>query len=244
MKTCWRLRPIREKGVLSLILKYRNGMSCRDSQEEAAVSGTLFVDYYDLMQISPNADEETIQHVFRYLAKKWHPDYQHGDPERFKLLVEAHRVLTNVERRAAYDLRYQRFWESKWNLASEASDSKGFINDSEVRDGLMSLYYVQRRSKMNDPGLGEMEVARLMRVPVDLIEFHIWYLKEKGWIQRLENGQFALTALGVDQVEKSRLKLSSDRLLASKNPDPEKDDWDVHPKVIHSFPIQSEDWHL
>lgn len=196
-----------------------------------------FIDYYDLMQISPNADVETIQHVFRHLAKKWHPDYRKGDPEQFKLLVEAHRTLTNTERRAAYDLRYQRFWENKWNLAAEASDGRSIVDDSEVREGLLSLYYVQRRSKMNDPGLGEMEVARLMRIPVHLIEFHIWYLKEKGWIQRLENGQFALTARGVDEVEKNRLRLSSDRLLAAHSSDLEKDEWKTDSEPLRSFPV-------
>jgi len=201
------------------------------------VNASSFIDYYDLMQISPNADVETIQHVFRHLAKKWHPDYRKGDPEQFKLLVEAHRTLTNTERRAAYDLRYQRFWENKWNLAAEASDGRSIVDDSEVREGLLSLYYVQRRSKMNDPGLGEMEVARLMRIPVHLIEFHIWYLKEKGWIQRLENGQFALTARGVDEVEKNRLRLSSDRLLAAHSSDLEKDEWKTDSEPLRSFPV-------
>jgi len=201
------------------------------------VNASSFIDYYDLMQISPNADVETIQHVFRHLAKKWHPDYRNGDPEQFKLLVEAHKTLTNTERRAAYDLRYQRFWENKWNLAAEASDGRSIVDDSEVREGLLSLYYVQRRSKMNDPGLGEMEVARLMRIPVHLIEFHIWYLKEKGWIQRLENGQFALTARGVDEVEKSRLRLNSDRLLTAHTSDLEKDEWDTDSEPLRSFPV-------
>ena len=94
---------------------------------------------------------------------------------------------------------------------------------------------------MNDPGLGEMEVARLMRIPVHLIEFHIWYLKEKGWIQRLENGQFALTARGVDEVEKSRLRLNSDRLLAAHNSDLEKDKWKTDSEPLRSFPVHSED---
>ena len=189
------------------------------------------------MQISPNADLDTIQHVFRYLAKKWHPDYWNGNPEQFKLLVEGHKILTNVERRAAYDLRYQKFWENKWNLAAEASDGQSIVDDSEVRSSLLSLYYVQRRSKMNDPGLGEMEVARLMRIPVHLIEFHIWYLKEKGWIQRLENGQFALTARGVDEVEKSRLRLNSDRLLAAHNSDSEKDEEQTDSKPLRTFQV-------
>jgi curved DNA-binding protein CbpA len=206
------------------------------------VNLSSFTDYYDLMQISPNADEETIQHVFRHLAKKWHPDLQNGNPERFTLLVEAHKTLTNPERRAAYDLRYQKFWEGKWNLAADASNGRGFVDDCEVREGLLSLYYVQRRSKMNDPGLGEMESARLMRIPVDLIDFHIWYLKEKGWIQRLENGKFAITALGVDQVEKNRLRLNPDRLLAARNPDLVKDEWDTPPEPVRSFPLHGEDW--
>ena len=33
-----------------------------------------FVDYYDLLQLSPNADEDPIDRVFRRLAKKCHPD--------------------------------------------------------------------------------------------------------------------------------------------------------------------------
>jgi curved DNA-binding protein CbpA len=207
------------------------------------VNGSSFTDYYDLMQISPNADEETIQHVFRHLAKKWHPDHQQGDPERFALLVEAHKILTNPERRAAYDLKYQRFWENKWNLAADASDGRAFVEDSEVREGLLSLYYVQRRSRMNDPGLGEMEAARLMRIPIHLVEFHIWYLKEKGWIQRLENGQLAITALGVDQAEQSRLRLSTDRLLAAENAAHEREEWEPHLEPARSFPIQEGDWH-
>jgi len=192
------------------------------------------------MQVSPNADEDTIQQIFRHLAKKWHPDHQHGDPERFKLLAEAHRTLMNPERRAAYDLRYQKFWETKWNLAADASTSQGFVDDSEVREGLLSLYYVQRRSKMDDPGLGEMEVARLMRIPIHLIDFHIWYLKEKGWIQRLESGQFAITASGVDQVEKGRLRLNPDRLLTAYGSNMEKDG----SEPVRSFPVQNEHRHI
>ncbi|MEJ2111074.1 MAG: J domain-containing protein [Acidobacteriota bacterium] len=198
-----------------------------------------FVDYYDVLQISPNADEDTIQQMFRHMAKKWHPDNPKGDSERFRLLVEAHKTLTNPEKRASYDLKYQRFWESKWNLSSDASDSRTYVDDNEARESLLSFYYVQRRSSMNDPGLGELEVSRLMRIPIHLIEFHIWYLKEKGWIQRLENGKFALTALGVDEVEKSHLRLNSDRLLASHTSAGNKADWEPDSKPPVSIPAQS-----
>ncbi len=187
------------------------------------MNGSSFVDYYDVLQISSNADEDTIQQMFRHLAKKWHPDNPKGDPERFRILVEANKTLTNPEKRATYDVKYQKFWEAKWNLSENASNGRSYVEDSEVRESLLSLFYVQRRSKMNDPGLGEMEVARLMRIPIHLIEFHLWYLKEKNCIQRLENGQYALTVLGVDEMEKSRLRLNSDRLLEGQTSTSEKE---------------------
>ena len=202
--------------------------------------GSSFVDYYDVLQISPNADEETVQQMFRHMAKKWHPDNPGGNTEKFRLLVDAHKTLTNAEKRASYDLRYQKFWDSKWNLQADASDGRSYVDDHEAREGLLSLYYVQRRSNMNDPGLGELEVGRLMRIPIQLIEFHIWYLKEKGWIQRLENGKFALTALGVDQVEKGRLRLNSDRLIAAHSSTEQEEEWGTKHKPPESIPAETE----
>ncbi len=205
------------------------------------VNGDLFVDYYDLMQVSPNADDDTIQRIFRHLAQKWHPDHQNGDSERFKRLVEAHKILTDPETRAAYDVKYQRFWENKWKMAAEASGSQGFIDDKDVRERMLSLYYVERRSKMHDPGLGEMEVSRLLRIPIELIDFHIWYLREKGWVQRLENGQLAITASGVDQVEKGRLRLAPDRLIAAHASDSEGDDGKADSESDRFLPSQDKE---
>lgn len=192
------------------------------------MNGDLFIDYYDLMQLSPNADDDTIRRIFRHLAQKWHPDHEGGDPDRFKCLLQAHRILTNPDTRAAYDVKYQKFWESKWKMAAEASGGQGFTDDKNVRERMLSLYYVERRSKMQDPGLGEYEVSRLLRIPVEILDFHIWYLREKGWVQRLENGQLAITASGVDQVEKGRLRLSPDRLIAAHGSDEEKNEGEAH----------------
>lgn len=198
-----------------------------------------FIDYYELMQVSPNADEDTIQRIFRHLAKKCHPDNPQGDPERFRLLVEANDTLTKPEARAAYDLKYQKFWETKWKLASDASAGRGFSDDKDVRERLLGLYYVQRRSRMQNPGLGEMEAARLMRIPIELVEFHIWYLREKGWVERLDNGLLAITALGVDEVEKDRLRLVPDRLLTARSSDGGTDDVRGERGLVRSFPTEA-----
>jgi hypothetical protein len=183
------------------------------------MSADEFIDYYELLQLSPNADTETIERIFRHLAKKFHPDNtESADTDRFYQIVEAHRTLSDPETRAGYDVKYQDFWNRKWRLASEASDSSAFSNDQVIRERLLSLLYVQRRRTMNSPGLGEYAMARLLSSPPELMEFHLWYLKAKGWVERLQTGLLAITAAGVDQVEQSRLLLSPDHLIEEHIP--------------------------
>lgn len=173
-----------------------------------------FLDYYEILQVSPNADTDTIDRVFRHLAKKFHPDNTaSGDTERFRVVMEAHKILSDPEARAAYDVRHTDHWNQKWQLASEATNRTAFGDDRETRESLLSLLYVQRRRTMKHPGMGELELALLLRVPHELVEFHLWYLKAKGWVERLDTGALAITARGVDQVEQGRLRLGPDRLL-------------------------------
>jgi curved DNA-binding protein CbpA len=181
------------------------------------VNGKQFVDYYELLQVSPNADEDTIHRVFRHLAKKSHPDAPgQGDAERFNLLVEAHRTLGDPELRAAYDARYQQYWDGTWKVVAEASGSQALVDDTAIRERLLSLLYAQRRTSMRSPGMGEVEVARVVGSPPEHMEFHLWYLREKGWIQRLETGHFAITADGVDQVERRHVQLNPERLIEGR----------------------------
>ena len=182
------------------------------------MNAPIFVDYYELLQLSSNADTTTIERIFRHLAKRFHPDNpKSSDNDRFYQIVEAHRVLVDPEARARYDVTYQDYWNRKWKLASEAGDGSSFADDQIIREHLTSLLYVQRRRNMRNPGLGEHEIQRLLGIPSELVEFHLWYLKSKGWVERLETGQLAISALGVDQVEQNRLRLKPDRLLTDQS---------------------------
>jgi hypothetical protein len=181
-----------------------------------------FVDYYDFLQVSPNADTDLIRKIFRHLAKKCHPDLPTGgDSERFRQLLKAHNTLINPEKRAAYDVRYQEYWDRKWQLVRQAGDGKSWKDNLEIREHLLSLLYVQRRTNMRRPGLGDLELSRLLRTPLEFLEFELWYLREKGLVERLDSGLLAISVAGVDQVERSSLRLSEDRLLAAQNPAPE-----------------------
>jgi curved DNA-binding protein len=52
-----------------------------------------FIDYYEILQLSQRADQETIERVYRLLAKRYHPDNKStGDAEKFDALVKAYRA--------------------------------------------------------------------------------------------------------------------------------------------------------
>lgn len=182
-----------------------------------------FSDYYENLQVSPNADSETIERVFRLLAKRYHPDNeQTGDADKFNVLYESYSVLTDPERRAAYDAKYEHEREARWKIAEEASHSEGFESDNRIRQGVLSLLYVARRQDASNPGMGIMELERILGCPEHLMEFHIWYLKEKKWVQRTDTGAFTITADGVDKVAEHDLILRKDRLLPGPDKPSEK----------------------
>ncbi|HEU4697593.1 MAG TPA: DnaJ domain-containing protein [Gemmatimonadales bacterium] len=160
-----------------------------------------FADHYEVLQVSPRADQETIQRVFRHLAKRFHPDnVESGDAARFAELVEAFRVLSDPELRAHYDVRYERVREARWRVFDQESACDDLEGDRRLRAALLSALYTARRNDANRPGVGSVELERLLGCPEEHMRFHVWYLKENGWIQRLENGQLAITAAGVDRV--------------------------------------------
>jgi predicted transcriptional regulator len=86
-------------------------------------------------------------------------------------------------------------------------------DDNAIRDRLISMLYAQRRQNMKTPGLGEHQIAHLLGTPFELVEFHLWYLKAKGWVERLETGHLAITSSGVDKVEQNRVLFRPDRLI-------------------------------
>jgi hypothetical protein len=49
--------------------------------------------------------------------------------------------------------------------------------------------------------------------PREHLEFHLWYLKAKGWIGRLENGMLAITVEGVDRTNSEHRHEATTKLL-------------------------------
>lgn len=161
----------------------------------------LFADYYELLEISPRANLETIERIFRYFAMRYHPDNQDsGDEARFSEIVEAHNTLKDPVKRAQYDIQYRDNLNVRRELTEEASNTKGLERDVVIQAKLLSLLYVKRRQDVNNPGIGDEELERLSGCPREHLDFHLWYLKAKGWIARIENGMFAITVEGIDRA--------------------------------------------
>ena len=64
------------------------------------------IDYYELLEVSRDADKSVIKKAYRKMAMKYHPDKNPGDheaEESFKAVNEAYQVLSDQEKRAIYD---------------------------------------------------------------------------------------------------------------------------------------------
>lgn len=62
--------------------------------------------YYQILGVSPNADAETIKKTYRKLSRKYHPDVNPKEEEKFKKINQAYDVLSNDKKRSNYDLQY------------------------------------------------------------------------------------------------------------------------------------------
>jgi len=177
-----------------------------------------FRDYYETLQLNPNADEETINRVFRILVKRYHPDNRDsGNTKKFNEVMDAYRFLSDPEKRAAYDVRYDQNRATVLKLFDEASATDSFESDRRISEGILSLLYVSRRRDPDRGGVGVIQMERLLGCPSQHLEFPLWYLRQKSWVERLENGLIAITAAGVDKViEQNNIVLRRDRLIAEK----------------------------
>ena len=162
-------------------------------------------DYYETLQISANAEPETIHRVFRLFAQRFHPDNQDtGNASRFRLIHEAYSVLSDPEKRAQYDIAHQQQRQHRWRLVSSGAQSENdFETEQVARLTLLEALYTQRRLDPAHPGIFSMELEDLIGRPREHLEFTMWYLVQKKLVQRGDNSQLLITAEGVEYLEQN-----------------------------------------
>jgi len=166
---------------------------------------------YDILQVSQNASQEVIEKMFRFLASKHHPDAG-GDKQQFNEMIEAFEVLRDSKARSNYDLKMK---SETQEISRLVENSKQAGPDAAIRHELLCLFYARRREQGVSPALGEIAIEKTLDLSRNVIEFHLWYFKEKGWIARWESGGYAITAEGVDQIDTTELRLASHPRIAA-----------------------------
>jgi curved DNA-binding protein CbpA len=173
--------------------------------------------YYEFLQISPNAEPATIHRVFQFLAVRLHPDNpESGNAEQFILLKQAYDVLSDPVLRAEYDAACEKDVREVEPISATVDFMDNMDGELNRRSAVLALLYIRRRNFPDAPEVSLFEIETRMGFPRDYLQFTIWYLHKKGYIQRADNAEFTLTADGVDFVETQRVSVSVlNKLLTS-----------------------------
>jgi curved DNA-binding protein len=174
-------------------------------------------DYYEFLQISPNADAETIHRVYRFLAARLHPDNgETGDEENFRLLKAAYDVLSDPRRRAEYDEARAKTQAPPEPLAATIDFMDVMEGELNRRLAVLAVLYYRRRTNPTYPEVPLAEIEERMGFPRDYLDFTLWYLQRKGYVTKADNAQYTLSVDGVDFVETQRANIPTlHKLLTS-----------------------------
>lgn len=190
--------------------------------------------YYELLQLSPHADQLVITKIYRLLAAYYHPDNkQTGDEEKFKNVLKAYEVLSDPAKRARYNIELlgsetpgkaqprpegpagvaRNREELKTKFGAEANGDKAdeSVSERELRNLMLMALYDVRRNTPGNPELSMLVLAELLGCSIENLEFSNWYLKEKGYIRISESADFSITIAGVDYVESELIKRDSSK---------------------------------
>lgn len=88
------------------------------------------MNYYETLEISPNASQDVLKAAYKSLMQRYHPDKNPGNMEaatRSILVAQAYEVLSDLGKRAAYDLELKRQTESINNMRDRVRNVRAFV---------------------------------------------------------------------------------------------------------------------
>jgi len=176
-------------------------------------------DYYEILQISPSAEPETVHRVYRLLAQRFHPDNKEtGNDRRFRELTEAYHAISDPEKRAEYDVAYQLQQQQRFKLVETGADAENdFTAEQALRLTLLEVLYTRRRVEPRDPAMTPLDLEALIGRAREQLEFTMWYLLQKKFVTRADNSALTITADGVDYFEQHLERVPQRRRLRQKS---------------------------
>jgi hypothetical protein len=189
------------------------------------LSATEFVDYYDFLMVSPQADKAMLEWAVRLMLTRYGSKTpETADAAKYETTKVAYRALIDPIKREEYD----RLWvkhkgqpgpteagkRERRTIPSRAGqpplDKICVEHDAteedvrlqvKLRQAVVSALYDVLITNPRNIELGRAEVAKAVHCRIDDLEFPIWFLRECGLIKTSNAGDYAITADGVKWVE-------------------------------------------
>lgn len=175
------------------------------AQPGATAQPTSGQNYYKILQVDVDAHPTVIRYAYRFLAAQYHPDNaESGDAEKFRLISEAWRTLSDRGRRQAYDMNLgvqSQAPATQPGQAPKPDIPKMSLSFSEVelRLAVLQVLLEARRKRPQTGGASAKMLMDCLNCNMQDIEWTLWYLREKGHITRTE-AAFMITVAGVDYL--------------------------------------------
>ena len=183
-------------------LKFETEPASAAPQTPAAPAADEPANYYEVLELSRNASSETIDRVYRILAKRYHPDNpETGNPDLFREIVEAVRVLSDPQLRAAYDARLASKDQNRIRIFENWQSSRGIEAEKRKRRAVLALLYGQRMTDPEHASLSMRDLEQMLDCPREHIQFTLWFLKESKFIKGTDSARFEITHQGALAAE-------------------------------------------
>lgn len=166
---------------------------------------SVFKDYYQILQVSPEAENEIITAAYYALMKKYHPDIS-GDrnSDKAKLINEAYEILSDTGKRLQY---YQEYLENQHSTHKKHTDHSSYISKR------FDLKVKEEELKKKEEELSERELKLKMKSRI-FEEFQKNTDKNSDKIEALQYArQF------VDSVTTKQIKDISDKIRKISQPE-------------------------
>lgn len=170
--------------------------------------------FYELLQVDPTAHPTIIRYAYRFLAGIYHPDNNEtGSSEVFRQITEAFKTLSDQGKRSAYDAKLGPTMGRQPGPAPgpEGAAGKGpnplphvertslSYGEVELRLAVLQLLLQARKKRVQTGGRSAKALMDVLGIDMAEMEFCLWYMREKGLIERQE-AQFMITVQGVDYI--------------------------------------------
>lgn len=177
------------------------------------------VDFYEVLQISSNAEPETVHRVYRLLAQRFHPDNKEtGSDARFREVNDAYQSLSDPERRAKYDIVHQQQRQERWRFVAKGAEAENnFAAEQVIRLTTLEILYMRRRDEPREPSVYLADLEKLIGRAREQLEFTTWYLVQRKLVQRSDNSALTITAEGVEYLEANHQGTLPTRRLRAQN---------------------------